>query len=583
MPQQIPTTLLQELLKANVLTAEQATAAQEAAIKQGKDLGQIIIEQGIISDDDLTSFKSTLYRLPIVKLDDIELNHDALKEIGEDVVSFYKVTPFGKEESVLKIGIINPEDVEALEALKFVAADKGLTLEKYVISYKDYTAITRNYRTLSGEVGQAIESLNQEFEKKVTVAPGQSLEEITAEAPVTKIVAVIIRHAVESRASDIHIEPFEDRVRVRFRIDGVLITSLTLPKNLDSAVVTRIKILSDLKIDETRLAQDGRFSTRLNDRKIDFRVSTFPIKDGEKIVMRILDPLSGKVDLPDLGLDGRNLEVMARGMEKPFGAILITGPTGSGKSTTLAGMLKRMNTDDVNIVTLEDPIEYYVDGVNQSQIHEEIGYTFASGLRHILRQDPDVIMVGEIRDRETAGLATQAALTGHIVLSTLHTNDAIGVVPRLIDMGIEKYLIPSTLNVAAAQRLLRKLCADCKLEVTASAAEATIIENAIKDMPAEYQNLLSKDGYKIFKPNLENPCKQCGGKAFKGRIGIFEMLEMTPQFEKIVLGTISEADMKAEGKRQGMITMFQDGILKVLKGGVSLEELLEIASAGDSA
>lgn len=584
MPQQIPKTLLQELIKAKLLTQEQANTSEELAKKEGKEFGQTLVEQGIISDDDLAKFKSVLYRLPIIKLDDIELNHEALKELNEDVVNFYKITPFDKSDTTLKVGILNPEDVEALEALKFVAADKGLKLEKYVISYKDYTAITRNYRTLTGEVGKALESLDQEFEKKVTIAPGQSLEEITAEAPVTKIVAVIIRHAVDSRASDIHIEPFEDRVRVRFRVDGVLITSLTLPKDLDSAVVARIKILSDLKIDESRLAQDGRFSTRLNDRKIDFRVSTFPTKNGEKVVMRILDPLSGKVDLPDLGLDGRSLEIMSRGMAKPFGAILITGPTGSGKSTTLAGMLKRMNKDDINIVTLEDPIEYYVDGVNQSQIHEEIGYTFAAGLRHILRQDPDVIMVGEIRDRETAALATQAALTGHIVLSTLHTNDAIGVVPRLIDMGVEKYLLPSTLNVAAAQRLLRRLCQDCKLQVKANQAEATIIETALKDMPISYQkDFLSKDGYNICKPNLENPCKQCGGKAFKGRIGIFEMLEMTPEFEKIILGTISDGAMREEAKRQEMVTMFQDGILKVLKGVVSLEELLEIAQEGESA
>ena len=584
MPQLIPTTLFQELLKTKIITPEQGVAIQDTAKKEGKDLGQVLIGQGIISDDDLATLKSKLYRLPVMHLAEIELSHEALKEITEDVVNFYKITHFGKENSTLKVGILNPEDVEALEALKFAAADKGLTLERYVITYKDFETIVKNYRTLSGEVGQALESLNEEFDKKVTTAPGQSLEEITAEAPVTKIVAVIVRHAVDSRASDIHIEPFEDRVRVRFRIDGVLITALTLPKNLDSAVVTRIKILSDLKIDETRLAQDGRFSTRLNDRKVDFRVSTFPTKNGEKVVMRILDPLSGSIDLPDLGLDGRNLEVVVRAMAKPFGSILITGPTGSGKSTTLAGMLKRINTDDLNIVTLEDPIEYYVDGVNQSQIHEEIGYTFASGLRHILRQDPDVIMVGEIRDKETASLATQAALTGHIVLSTLHTNDAVGVVPRLIDMGVENYLLSSTLNVAAAQRLLRRLCADCKLKVQANPAETVIIENALKDMSASYQKeLLSKDGYTIYKPNLENPCKVCGGKAFKGRLGIFEMLEMTPEFEKIILGNISESAMREEAKRQEMITMFQDGILKVLKGVVSLEELLEVAQAGESA
>ena len=480
------------------------------------------------------------------------------------------------------VGVVNPEDVGALEALKFIAEDKGYALEKHLLSYKDFDAIARQYRTLTGEVGKALESLAEDIEvKEGSVA---SIEEITAEAPVTKIVAVVIKHAVETRASDIHIEPFEDRVRTRFRIDGILSTALSLPKNLHSAIVTRIKILSDLKIDETRLAQDGRFATKINERKVDFRVSTFPTKNGEKVVMRILDPLTNKINLPDLGVDGKSMEILQRAMDKPFGSILITGPTGSGKSTTLAGMLKLLNTEDVNIVTLEDPIEYFVDGVNQSQVHEEIGYTFASGLRHILRQDPDIIMVGEIRDKETAALATQAALTGHIVLSTLHTNDSIGVVPRLVDMGVEKYLIPPTLNVAAAQRLLRRLCPTCKLENKANVAEEKIINDALAEMPEQYQKeLFSKSGYTVYKPNLKDPCKECGGKAFKGRIGIFEMLEMTDQFEKIILGNLSESAMREEGKRQGMITMFQDGILKVLRGIVSLEELLEIAQAGDSA
>ena len=366
-------------------------------------------------------------------------------------------------------------------------------------------------------------------------------------------------------------------------MDGILVISLTLPKSVHSAVVTRIKILSTLKIDETRLAQDGRFSTSFNKKRFDFRVSTFPTKNGEKVVMRILDPLTEKIDLPQLGLDGRALEVLERALAKPFGQILITGPTGSGKSTTLAGILKRLNSDDINIVTLEDPIEYYVEGVNQSQIHEEIGYTFATGLRFILRQDPDIIMVGEIRDRETAGLATQAALTGHIVLSTLHTNDAMGVIPRLIDMQVEKYLIPPTLNVAAAQRLLRRLCPECKIKATANSGENKIINDAIMSMPAEYQKEFLSKEYEVYKPNLKNACKVCNGKAYKGRIGIFEMLEMTDQLEKIILGNLSESAMRAESQRQGMITMFQDGILKVLKGMVSLEELLDIAQANDSA
>ncbi len=582
MPIKIPQTLVNELVQLKVISDVDAEGFKKIAESENKDFGRVLVEKNIISDKDLLTVESNLYKLPILELDKIELNKEALKEIAEDIVNFYKIAPFAKDGSTLLVGMVNPEDVGALEALKFIAEDKGYALEKYVMGYKDFDSITRQYRTLTGEVGKALESLAEDLEVKE--GPVVSLEEITAEAPVTKIVAVVIKHAVESRASDIHIEPFEDRVRTRFRIDGVLSTALTLPRNLHSAIVTRIKILSDLKIDETRLAQDGRFATKINERKVDFRVSTFPTKNGEKVVMRILDPLTNKIDLPSLGVDGRTMEILQRAMDKPFGSILITGPTGSGKSTTLAGMLKLLNTEDVNIVTLEDPIEYFVDGVNQSQVHEEIGYTFASGLRHILRQDPDIIMVGEIRDRETAALATQAALTGHIVLSTLHTNDAIGVVPRLVDMGVEKYLIPPTLNVAAAQRLLRRLCPTCKLESKANVAEEKIINNAIADMPEQYQKeLLSKSGYTVYKPNLKDPCKECGGKAFKGRIGIFEMLEMTDQFEKIILGNLSESAMRDEGKRQGMITMFQDGILKVLKGVVSLEELLEVAQAGDSA
>ena len=585
MPIKIPQILTDELVRLNIISTEDVTTLSNLAQNENKDFGQILIEKALVSDPDLLAIKSKLYRLPTVDLEGYEFNKEVLKEFSEDVVNFYKIAPFDKEGSLLKVAIINPEAIDALEALKFIAEDKKLALEKYLVSYRDFETIIRNYRTLSGEVGKALESLAEEEGKEDEEGGSiKSIEDITAEAPVSKIVAVLVKHAVESRASDIHIEPFEDRVRTRFRIDGILTTTLTLPKTLQSAVITRIKILSDLKIDETRLAQDGRFSTKLGNRRVDFRVSTFPTKNGEKVVMRILDPLTGKVELPELGLDGRSAEVIERAMGKPFGSILITGPTGSGKSTTLAGMLKKMNSEDVNIVTLEDPIEYFVNGVNQSQVHEEIGYTFASGLRHILRQDPDIIMVGEIRDRETAGLATQAALTGHIVLSTLHTNDALGVVPRLIDMGVEKYLIPSTLNVAAAQRLLRRLCADCKLEVKANTAEEKMISEAILDMPADYQKeYLSKSGYTIHKPNIENPCKKCGGKAFKGRIAIFEMMEMSDAFEKIILGEISEAALRQEAKRQGMITMFQDGILKVLKGVVSLEELLEIAQAGDSA
>jgi type II secretory ATPase GspE/PulE/Tfp pilus assembly ATPase PilB-like protein len=350
----------------------------------------------------------------------------------------------------------------------------------------------------------------------------------------------------------------------------VLQAVLTLPKNLHMAVVARIKILSNLKIDETRVPQDGRFSIFQGKTKYDFRVSTFPTKSGEKVVMRILDPLSSKLDLASLGITGRSDELLQEALKKPFGIILITGPTGSGKSTTIAAALKQLNTEEVNIVTLEDPIEYYIEGVNQSQTHEEIGYTFANGLRSILRQDPDIIMVGEIRDRETAGLAVQAALTGHIVLSTLHTNDALGVIPRLVDMGVEKYLMPPVLNLAAAQRLLRRLCPTCKVKYDSNEAEAKIINDALGK---------NESSYALYRPNTENPCKECGGKAFKGRIAIVEMLKMTDQLEGIILGNLSESALREEAQRQGMVTMFQDGILKVLDGITSLQELLEVAQA----
>jgi len=342
-----------------------------------------------------------------------------------------------------------------------------------------------------------------------------------------------------------------------------------------SALATRIKILSDLKIDEIRLAQDGRFSTKINDRKVDFRVSTFPTRNGEKVVLRILDPMVGDINLIDLGLEGRSLDLVRENIKKPFGEILITGPTGSGKSTTLAAILREVNSDEVNIVTLEDPIEYYVNGVNQSQTHEEIGYTFASGLRHILRQDPDIIMVGEIRDGETASLATQASLTGHVVLSTLHTNDTIGVIPRLIDMGVEKYLLAPTLNLALAQRLARKLCQFCKVAVKASTAEEFSIKKALDRMPKESKKGLGESNFEIFKAG--DGCKECNGKSYKGRIGVFETLAMTDELEKIILTNISEEDLRKEAKNQGMITMFEDGIIKVIKGLTSMEELLTVA------
>lgn len=576
-----PQTLVEELINRKIILVESLETLKAEAEESQKGIIGLLIGKGIVDDKTIRKIKSEVFKLPEIDISSIEINKELSREISEDVIKFYGFIPFAKEGELLKVGILDPEDIDALEALKFIAEDRGLELEKYIISYQDFNRLLQEYGSLKLEVGKALERISEETTKKeLALSEEGGLEQITAETPITRIVAVMVKYAVESRASDIHIEPFEDRVKARFRIDGVLQTTLSLPKNLLSAVVTRIKILSELKIDETRLPQDGRFSTHLTDRKIDFRVSILPTRNGEKVVLRILDPMISQIDLERLGFDGRNLEAIQRNISKPFGQILVTGPTGSGKSTTLYAILRILNNDGVNITTLEDPIEYYIDGVNQSQVHEEIGFTFANGLRSILRQDPDIVMVGEIRDRETAALATQAALTGHIVLSTLHTNDSIGVIPRLIDMGVEKYLIAPTLNLAMGQRLLRRLCDDCKVESKLNTGEEKIINDALARFPEAAKKEIPKEK-KFFKPSKEG-CKQCGGKAYKGRVAIAEVLEMTDELESVVLGTISEQAMRKEAFRQGMTTMFQDGILKILKGATSLEELLTVAQENES-
>ncbi|OGD42078.1 hypothetical protein A2567_00380 [Candidatus Azambacteria bacterium RIFOXYD1_FULL_42_11] len=369
-----------------------------------------------------------------------------------------------------------------------------------------------------------------------------------------------------------------NKLRVRFRLDGTLQTVVILPVEIAPAVISRIKILSNLQIDETRRPQDGRFTTVVGEREIDLRVAILPTARGEKATMRILDPTIGLKTLPELGIVGRNLEVIERGIRKPFGMILMTGPTGSGKSTTIYGILQILNTEGVNIVSLEDPVEYYVDGVNQSQIRPELGYTFANGLRQILRQDPNIIVVGEMRDSETAGLATQAALTGHLVLSTLHTNDAIGVIPRLINMGVAPYLIPSALNVALAQRLVKRLCPDCKKEITAPEPIRNNILKSIEEMPEEFRPKIKKEEIKIFKPQ---GCPKCGNKGTRGRIAVFEVLEMTPSLEEIIISGPTESKILSEAKRQGMVTLLQDGILKVLEGIVGFDELAQVVSVNE--
>lgn len=526
-----------------------------------------------------TKKKAEALKIPFIDLAGRKIPVEILKEISEEAATFYKFVPLNREKNVLEVGMVEPDDLKAKEALRFITRQRGLEAKLFIITPVDFKNVLNQYRTLRSEVQKALRELEKELEAEEKIKPvkgkvGEIAKQIVAEAPITKIVAVFLRHATEGRASDVHIEPIEDKVKVRFRVDGILYTSLFLPKEIQPAVVSRIKILSNLKIDETRIPQDGRFHIIIAGKKIDFRVSTFPTVGGEKVVLRVLDPTVGLRTFPELGLQGYNLELLEKAAKEPFGMILITGPTGSGKTTTLYAILNKLNQDAVNIVSLEDPVEYYIEGINQSQIRPEIDYTFSSGLRHILRQDPDIIMVGEVRDSETAGLAIHAALTGHIFLSTLHTNNALGVIPRLVDMGIEPFLLAPSLNLAVAQRLIRRLCPRCKKEVAIPPNINKMMEEELAKLgPAQIKSFSFEKPFKIYRAE---GCKFCGNKGTKGRIALFEILMMTPQLEAIINESLTELKIKEEAERQGMITMKQDGIAKVLQGLISFEEMLKV-------
>lgn len=560
-----------------MLTQAQAEVVKKEVEYTARPLEDVIFEKTPVKEKEMTEAKAELYGIPLKFLEEEKIPFEVLGIIPEDAARHYEMAPLEKDGVALGVGMITPDDVKALEALKFLTLRRGLNLKVYQISRSDFSNILSQYKSLRGVVTEALEELEKEVsEEKVSPKKKTAEDEaakIIEEAPITKVVTVILKHAVEGKASDIHIEPSFDRLRVRFRVDGVLYTSLFLPLTIHPAVVSRIKILSNLKIDETRIPQDGRFRTSIDEREIDFRVSTFPTAAGEKVALRLLDPTASLKVPSDLGLIGKNLQILEQGITAPYGMILITGPTGSGKSTTLYALLNILNRDEVNIVTLEDPVEYLVKGVNQSHIRPEIGYSFSTGLRHILRQDPDVIMVGEIRDNETAGLAIHAALTGHIVLSSLHTNDSVGVIPRLVDMEVEPFLLPPSLNLMVAQRLIKRLCSDCKKEVVAPKRAEQIIDEEFAKLPPDVKKTLKwKKPYKLWQIV---GCNKCTHKGTKGRIAIFEVFKMTSQLEKIIIEEPTDLNIRAESERQGMITMLQDGIFKALEGAVALEEVLQ--------
>ncbi len=571
-------TIVQQLVKKGILEKEKATSLEFEIKSSGKKDEEVILERGIVSESFLFSLKSENLKIPLKEVVASEIPLKILELIPEESARYYKMVPLSKKDNLLEVGMVFPEDLKAQEALKFLARQGKFSYQVFLITLTSFNSLLKQYRTLKKEVSRALEELEIELrEEKIEMKPMKAaeFERLAEEAPIIKVVAVILRHAVEGGASDIHVEPTKEKSRIRFRVDGILHSSIFLPLRVHPAVVARIKILSNLKIDETRIPQDGRFSTKIGGKDIDFRVSTFPTALGEKAAIRVLDPTEGLKSFEELGLERRNFEVVKAAIKKPYGLILATGPTGCGKTTTLYAILNLLNKEGVNVVTLEDPIEYFIGGVNQSQIRPEIGYDFSQGLRQVVRQDPDIIMVGEIRDEETAALAIHAALTGHIVLSTLHTNNAVGVIPRLIDMQVKAFLIPPALSIAIAQRLVGKLCPYCKKKVKPKKEVQNLILKEVESLPQ-----IIKKKVKISSQLLvceAQGCKKCNFRGFAGRIGVFEVLSMTDELSQIILKEPEEQKIIQEASRQGMITMKQDGILKVLDGITTIEEILRVA------
>jgi len=569
--------LIQKLIEKGTLKKEQAVSLDFEIKESGKREEEVILERGIIPEQVLFQLKSEVLKIPLKGVVVEEVPLETLELVPEETAKYYQTIPLSKKDKTLEIGMVYPEDLKAQEALKFLVRQGNFTYKVFLITPTTFKKLLKQYRTLKREVGKALEELETEMkEEKAKRRPtAAEFERMAEEAPITKIVAVILRHAVEGKASDVHIEPAKEKLRIRFRLLGVLHSSIFLPLRVHPAVVARIKIISNLKIDETRVPQDGRFSTTVEGKSIDFRVSTFPTTLGEKVAIRVLDPTVGLKSFKDLGLEGKNLDILKAGIQKPYGLILATGPTGSGKTTTLYAILQLLNKEGVNIVSLEDPVEYFVEGVNQSQVRPEISYDFPIGLRHVLRQDPDIIMVGEIRDEETASLVIHAALTGHIVLSTLHTSNAIGVIPRLVDMGVKTYLIPPTLQIALAQRLVRRLCDKCKKKIKPTEKIKNLIMKEIESLPPEIKKTV-----KIPKPlaiYTSQGCKECNRSGFTGRIAVFEVLSKSDELSEVILEEPSEIQIAKIAKGQGMVTMQQDGILKVLEGVTTVEEVLRVA------
>jgi type IV pilus assembly protein PilB len=568
------------LKESALVTTDRAETLRIRAQEEGINLEQLLVAEGI-PNTQIAQFFAEHYEVEHFALPEgFNISHEVLNLVPETSAAHYQMVPLKIEQDVLVVGVNNPDDLRMREALNFISTKNNLPYHMVFMLSSEIAEVITFYANLEGEVDSALENLETELDAEIAASlegvndsNRDSVDHMEEDAPVTKIVATILRYAVDGHASDIHIEPTAKKVGVRFRVDGGLATSLELPKNVHMAVVARVKILSAMRLDERRKPQDGRFSATFDGRKIDFRVSVFPTNHGEKVVMRILDTGKGVLTLEDSGMSKFNLDIIKRVVKEPYGIILISGPTGSGKSTTLRGMIGEVDTLTENVMSLEDPIEYNLEGVTQSQVHPEIGYTFATGLRAALRQDPDIIMVGEIRDKETAQLAIQAALTGHLVLSTIHTNNSIGVIPRLIDMGVDPYLIAPTLKLAIAQRLSKKLCNGTGTEAEIDSATKGQIRDAKRAISEKYHDRIP-DKTTMMHPEPTADCST----GYRGRTAVTEVLEITSEIQDLILKNAPEEDFLVAARKNGFVTIQEDAMIKALNHEIPYEEMMTFGS-----
>lgn len=575
------------LLEQKTVTPEQLEDFKVQAIQSGTPLLETIQQAGVLDEESMTQLLAQASGLSYVNLSNVIVSPDMLSLIPKDTSLTYHAVAFGRTQGRLAVAMVDPTNVQAVD---FLSRKIGQPLATYMASQGGIDRVMTQYTAeMSADLRSVVDQASKNAEADQRQVQNKKVQNLVQDAPITRALNTILEYAVNSRASDIHIEPREKDLRVRFRIDGVLRETMRLPKTIEPALISRIKILSNLKIDEHRIPQDGEYTVRTPKKDVDLRIAIAPIVWGEQVVIRLLDKSNTLLTLENLGFKGRAMRVITEGIHRPHGMTLATGPTGSGKSTTLYAALQAIKDVKINIVTLEDPVEYKMEGINQIQVNTAVGLTFASGLRSILRQDPNVIMVGEIRDKETADLAVQSALTGHVVLSTIHTNSAAGVLPRLLDMQVEPFLVASTVNTVIGQRLVRKVCDKCSESRQSTPTETKSIQDTLKalmstdtaeadkrreDLGFETLPLAGQNAYTLFKGK---GCKECSD-GYKGRVGIYEVFAMTEAMEALLAKKATTSQVQNQATADGMITMKQDGYLKALNGLTTLEEVARVAS-----